>query len=163
MAKKKKKPQRKQGHPAKVNANVMSLAHAKVKRGLDALTPDYVRWYEQTYQGTGAVEMDLMAVRDSLSFYADLVGLDSVTDFDPQAIVAIVHGLVEREEHREDQKHLGMILSEAWISYSLFLEESDSGSITPESWRCCAKACTARSFRSTGVLESAGSSRKKPS
>ncbi|MGH2324947.1 hypothetical protein, partial [Streptococcus uberis] len=84
----------------------------------------YVRWYEQTYQGTGAVEMDLMAVRDSLSFYADLVGLDSVTDFDPQAIVAIVHGLVEREEHREDQKHLGMILSEAWISYSLFLEES---------------------------------------
>ncbi|MGP7815157.1 plasmid pRiA4b ORF-3 family protein [Glutamicibacter soli] len=124
MAKKKKKPQRKQGHPAKVNANVMSLAHAKVKRGLDALTPDYVRWYEQTYQGTGAVEMDLMAVRDSLSFYADLVGLDSVTDFDPQAIVAIVHGLVEREEHREDQKHLGMILSEAWISYSLFLEES---------------------------------------
>ncbi len=124
MSKKKKKPQRKQGHPAKVNSNIISLAHSKVNRGIDDLTPDFARWFELAYVGPGSVEITLAAVRDSMSIYADLLEIESVTDFDPQTVLAIVHGLVDREEHREDKEYLAKIFTESWGAYTLFLQDS---------------------------------------
>ena len=84
MAKKKKKQKPKQGHPARLQGDVVSIERAKVKRGLDALAPQFTRWLEAQHGDSELAPMVLAAVGETLSYYAEAIELRGVTDFDPR-------------------------------------------------------------------------------
>lgn len=127
MAKKKKKPKPKQGHPARVHGNVVDMARVKVQRGLDALTPQFVTWYTDRHGDAEFAPIILSAVGETLGVYSDVVGLDSVTDFDPPTLFAVMNSMVEFEANEDpeaDAEELRGLIFVAVSEYAEFLGEA---------------------------------------
>ncbi|WP_404288079.1 plasmid pRiA4b ORF-3 family protein [Glutamicibacter arilaitensis] len=127
MAKKKKK-QVKQGHPGRIQGAVVSMERVKVDRGMDALTPEFVRWYGEYRQDPETVLLALAAVRETLGMYADVVGLESVTNFNAPKLLGVLNSMIEFEEAEEPEDlsgELRMVLYMAWADYLDFIEDTD--------------------------------------
>ncbi|MEG2425068.1 plasmid pRiA4b ORF-3 family protein [Glutamicibacter sp.] len=127
MAKKKKKQKPKQGHPARLQEGVVSLDRVKVGRGLDALTPQFVRWFSENRDDPELALMVLAAVRETLGIYAEVVGLDKVTDFDPPKLLAVLSSMIEFEEAENPDaadNGLGTMIYMAWADYVEFLRDA---------------------------------------
>ncbi|MGH3653652.1 plasmid pRiA4b ORF-3 family protein [Glutamicibacter sp.] len=128
MAKKKKKQKPKQGHPARLQEGVVSMDRVKVGRGLDALTPQFVQWYAEYRDDPELALMVLAAVRETLGVYAEVVGLDKVTDFDPPKLLAVLSSMIEFEEAENPEaasSELGTMIYMAWVDYVEFLRDTD--------------------------------------
>ncbi|WP_334122737.1 plasmid pRiA4b ORF-3 family protein [Glutamicibacter sp.] len=128
MAKKKKKQKPKQGHPARLQGDVISIERAKVKRGLDALTPQFTRWLESEHGDSELAPMVLATVGETLSFYAEAIELRSVTDFDPPQLFTVLNATIEFEEAEDpddDSGELRDLVFTAWTVYLDFLQEND--------------------------------------
>ncbi|MGP9783124.1 plasmid pRiA4b ORF-3 family protein [Glutamicibacter sp. AOP12-B1-11] len=126
MAKKKKK-QVKQGHPGRVQAPVVSMGRVKVDRGLDALSPEFVRWYGERRQDSETALLALAAVRETLGMYAEVVGLESVTEFNAPKLFGVLNSMIEFEEAEEPEDlsgELRMVLYMAWADYLDFIEDT---------------------------------------
>ncbi|WP_190264299.1 plasmid pRiA4b ORF-3 family protein [Glutamicibacter nicotianae] len=127
MAKKKKKQKPKQGHPARLQAGVVSMDRVKVGRGLDALTGQFVQWAAKYRDDPEMTMMLLATVRETLGIYAEVVGLDKVTDFDPPKLLAVLSSMLEFEEAEDPEaaaSGLGTMIFMAWSDYAEFLRDS---------------------------------------
>ncbi|MGP9529743.1 plasmid pRiA4b ORF-3 family protein [Glutamicibacter sp. AOP5-A2-18] len=128
MAKKKKKQKPKQGHPARLQGDVVSIERAKVKRGLDALAVQFTQWLETRHGDNELAPMVLAVVTETLSSYAEAIELRSVTDFDPPKLFTVLTATIEFEEAEEpddDSGELRDLVFTAWTVYLDFLIESD--------------------------------------
>lgn len=147
MAKKKKKQKPKQGHPARLQAGVVSMDRVKVGRGLDALTPQFVQWSAK-YRDDPEMSMMLLAtVRETLGIYAEVVGLDKVTDFDPPKLLAVLSSMLEFEEAEDPEaasSGLGTLIFMAWTDYAEFLRDSGLWEREDESLELFLKALEAQ-------------------
>lgn len=128
MAKKKKKQKPKQGHPARLQEGVVSMDRVKVERGVDALTPEFVRWYEEYRDDPELALMVLATIRETLGIYADVVGLNRVTDFEPPQLLAVLKSMLEFEEAESPEASSGelrALVFMAWVDYVEFLRDND--------------------------------------
>lgn len=128
MAKKKKKQKPKQGHPARLQQGVVSMDRVKVGRGLDALTGQFVQWYAEYRDDPELALMVLAAVRETLGVYAEVVGLNKVTDFDPPKLLAVLNSMIEFEEAENPEaasNELGTMIYMAWVDYVEFLRDTN--------------------------------------
>jgi len=128
MAKKKKKQKPKQGHPARLQGDVLSMERAKVKRGLDALAPQFTRWLEAQHGDSELAPMVLAAVGETLSYYAEAIELRGVTDFDPPQLFTVLNATIDFEEAEDpddDSGELRELVFTAWTVYLDFLREND--------------------------------------
>jgi len=127
VAKKKKKQKPKQGHPARLQGDVISIERAKVKRGLDALAVQFTRWLEAQHGDSELAPMVLAAVDETLGFYAEAIELRSVTDFDPPQLFTVLTATIEFEEAEDpddDSGELRDLVFTAWTVYLDFLREN---------------------------------------
>lgn len=125
MAKKKKK-QAKQGHPGRSQDSIVSVGQVRVDRGLDAMTPEFVRWYSQFESDTETALVVLAAVRQTLYGYADIAPLNSVTDFDVRSLFEALEDLIEFQaglEAAEPADQMRVLIHMAWADYLDYLEE----------------------------------------
>jgi len=128
VAKKKKKQKPKQGHPARLQGDVVSIERAKVKRGLDALAPQFTRWLEAQHGDSELAPMVLAAVGETLSYYAEAIELRGVTDFDPPQLFTVLNATIDFEEAEDpddDSGELRELVFTAWTVYLDFLREND--------------------------------------
>lgn len=128
VAKKKKKQKPKQGHPARLQGDVISIERAKVKRGLDALAPQFTRWLEAQHGDSELAPMVLAAVGETLSYYAEVIELRGVTDFDPPQLFTVLNATIEFEEAEDPDDGSGELremVFTAWTVYLDFLREND--------------------------------------
>ncbi len=125
MAKNKKK-QPKQGHPGRSQHGMVSVGQVKIDRGIDAMTPKFVRWYSQFDVDTETSLVVLAAVRETLYGYADSAPLDSVTEFDVRLLFAAMEELIEFQsgfEPAEQAEQMRGLIHMAWADYLDYLEE----------------------------------------
>ncbi|PRB70209.1 plasmid pRiA4b ORF-3 family protein [Arthrobacter sp. MYb213] len=125
MAKNKKK-QPKQGHPGRSQQAIVSVGQVKIDRGIDAMTPEFVRWYSQFDVDTETSLVVLAAVRETLYGYADNAPLDSVTAFDVRPLFAAIEELIEFQsgfEPAEQADQMRGLIHMAWADYLDYLEE----------------------------------------
>lgn len=125
MAKNKKK-QPKQGHPGRSQHGMVSVGQVKIDRGIDAMTPSFVRWYSQFEVDTETSLVVLAAVRETLYGYADSSPLNSVTEFDVRPLFAAMEDLIEYQsgfEPAEQADQVRGLIRMAWADYVDYLEE----------------------------------------
>ena len=125
MAKNKKK-QPKQGHPGRSQHGMVSVGQVKIDRGIDAMTPQFVRWYSQLDVDTETSLMVLAAVRETLYGYADSAPLESVAEFDVRPLFIAMEELIEFQSGfapAEQADQLRGLIHLAWADYLDYLEE----------------------------------------
>lgn len=124
----KKKKNRKQGHPARQSQHhAVSMHRAAAERGIDALTPAYLRWYQEIYGDSDLGLVTLELVRQVAAMYCEASGSTTVSEFSRDELVEIILGVLEAEEAEAEDNgiDLSRLLVSGWIDYLRFLGDSN--------------------------------------
>ncbi|MCZ4135755.1 hypothetical protein BZG24_28160, partial [Escherichia coli] len=87
----------------------------------------FVQWAAKYRDDPEMTMMLLATVRETLGIYAEVVGLDKVTDFDPPKLLAVLSSMLEFEEAEDPEaaaSGLGTMIFMAWSDYAEFLRDS---------------------------------------